>query len=257
MKKIHFLLFLLSSLTFAQEVAPSKRLEFERRFKEAVAQIEKQDYQAARKICDTIIKEEPKARGSLLIAGMASLELFEPVKAIEYLEAFRKLEPLDPQGLMLLIEANQEDKRTAKVESLIKELFELRKTNSKLQSTQSFIRERIKTQENRLLLIREYFDSKKPPYKVWEISESNMKTNEKTRSLDFSYNLGASEVEKKGEAYFLGETIIKNGVPVQINIYREEKTVPDYSVFRKWILDTIKLPPVPIYSAPFQSKEKP
>jgi tetratricopeptide (TPR) repeat protein len=254
MKKTGILLLCLTITVLAQSNSETKRKDFERRFKEAVHAIDTQDYQTARKICDGIIKEEPKARGSLLIAGMASLELFEPAKAIEYLDAFRKLEPLDPQGIMLAIEANQEDKRTAKVEALLKELYELRKTNAKLQSTENFIRERFKSSDNRLVVIREYFDCKIPPYKVWEVSEVNIKTNEKTRSLDFSYNVGASEVAKEGENYFLGETVIKNSQPLQINIYREEKNRPEYSVFRKWITDTIKQPPTPIYSAPLQPK---
>ncbi len=254
MKKIALLLLCLSPLICAQNIDPQKRLEFERRFKEAVSFIEKQDYLAARKICDSILKEEPKARGSLLIAGMASLELFESAKAIEYLDTFRKLEPQDPQGLLLLIEAHQEEKKTAKVEALLKELRELRKTNTKLQSTANFIRERFKSEENKMVIIREYFDFKKPPYKVWEISEVNLKTSERIRSIDFSYNVGASEISKKGEAFFLGETVLKEAIPVQINIYREEKNLPDYSVFRKWIVDTIKHPPTPIYSSPIQAK---
>jgi tetratricopeptide (TPR) repeat protein len=253
MKRLFLLFLCFSTLLFSQSTAPSRQADFERRFKEAVAAVQKQDYSKARQICDGIIKEEPKARGSLLIAGMASLELFEPSKAAAYLEAFRKLEPQDPQGIILSIQANQADKKVAKVESLLKELLELRKTNKKLQSEPFFLRERYKSEKNRVVLVREYYDFRAPPYKVWDVNEAELTTSESTRALDFSYNVGVSEGIKKGDAFFLGELVFKNGQPQQINIYREEKILPDYSVFRKWIVDAIQQPPKPIYSAPYQA----
>ncbi|MES2309229.1 MAG: hypothetical protein V4507_10265 [Verrucomicrobiota bacterium] len=253
MKRFGLLFLLLTLVVLGQSNPSSKQADFERRFKEAVAAIEKQDFAKARQICDGIIHEEPKARGSLLIAGMASLELFEPTKASEYLDAFRKLEPQDPEGLLLSIQSNQAEKKTAKVESLLKELTELRKTNTKLQSEPFFIRERFKSDKNRIIVIREYYDFRIPPYKVWDISEIDTTNNEGVRLLDFSYNAGASEISKKGDAYFLGEMVLKNGQPQQINIYREENTRPDYTVFRKWIVDAIQQPPKPIYTSPYQA----
>lgn len=252
MKKIILLLSCFALLGYAQTPPPDKKADFEKRFKEALQAIDTQNYQKAREICEGIIKEEPKARGSLLIAGMASLELFENDRALPFLEAFRKLEPSNAEGILFSIQANQAEKRTAKVESLRKELFELRKTNEKLKASPFFIRERFKSAPQRVVIVREYYDFTQAPFKVWQVSEINSTTQEEVRYLDFSYNVAASQL-KTGETYFFGEIIRIAGVPKEIKIYREEKSLPEYSIFRKWMTDALQNPPAAIYTAPYQS----
>lgn len=254
--RFFFLVSLLFSSVSAQNMTPEKRSDFERRFKEAMTALNSGQYSEARSICEGIIKEEPQARGSLLISAMASLELFEPEKAAPRIDAFRKLEPQSPEGILISIEANQALKKTAMVQSLLKDLLELRKTNTKLKSQPFFTRERFESAPKRVTIIREYYDSTQPPFKVWEVTEVNTSTQLETRSLDFSYNVGSGE-SKSGDPYFFSEIARVNGIPEQINIYREEKTKPEYSVFRGWIAAALQSPPKPIYTAPYRSKHNP
>ncbi len=246
--------------TFAQydSITPAKQAEYQKRFQEALAKYTSGRFAEARTQCEGILKEVPNARGSLLIAGRASLDLWEPEKAAPYLESFHKLEPKDFQGIIFGIQANQALKRTVKVEALRQELFALRKSATSpikgLTDAEEYTRERIRGAKNTIITVREYFDPKAAPYRAWEVRqiEGESKT---VRSFDFSYSADASTRAQqagnpKAEYYMFSEIIIKDEKPVQIALYREEKSKPDYSVFRKWFMEAIETPPKPLYVSP-------
>ncbi|PAW78494.1 MAG: hypothetical protein B9S32_06105 [Verrucomicrobia bacterium Tous-C9LFEB] len=248
--------FFLSSGTVtlhAQTADPAKIAALQARFKSGVELFNAGKNDDALKIFDAILVEEPKARGSLFFSAFIQLRKGQYETAATLIDRFLELEPRDFKGIVLAIQANQALHRTAKVEALRKTLFELERAGSitavpGLTDTHSmYIRERILLGDGRSIIVGEYFNYKKEPFVVY-LAEQIDTTGNPVRRLVLSYAPDAKDANV--ESFALSEYVIVNGEVKQINIYRQDSTRPDYETCRRWMLEAIKNPPKPIYSAP-------
>jgi tetratricopeptide (TPR) repeat protein len=236
----------------AQTTDPAKVQELARRFKEGVELENAGKFVEARKIFDGIIAEEPKAPGSLLCAGIASMQLNEFGRAIDYLQKFRVLQPKDGSALVFLIQANQALGRTAQVEPLAQELRAMRAEGNEVKglTDQAFYeRERAPRKDGTAVVVKEFYDEAKDPFLVWELTQLNA-AGGTVRDMVISVDHAKDAAAKP--TYVFAEYAIKDGQPRQINIYRQEKQRPDYDAFRKWCEDALLDPPKPILIVPMK-----
>lgn len=237
----------------AQTTDQAKIAELQAKFKSGVELFNASKNDEALKVFEGILAEEPKARGSLFFSAFIQLHKGQYETAAGLIDRFLELEPKDFKGIVLAIQANQALRRTAKVEALRKTLFELQNagkitTVPGLTDTHTmYIRERILLGDGRSIIVGEYFNYKSEPYVVY-LAEQVDTTGKPVRRLVISYAPDQKDATK--ESFALSEYVIVNGEVKQINIYRQEETRPDYETCRRWLLEAIKTPPKPIYSAP-------
>lgn len=240
----------------AQTNDPAKVAALQARFKSGVELFNAGKNDEALKIFDAILAEEPKARGSLFFSAFIQLRRGQYETAASLIDRFLELEPKDFKGIVLAIQANQALRRTAKVEALRKTLFDLEHSGSitavpGLTDTHAmYIRERILLGDGRSIIVGEYFNYKKEPFVVY-LAEQIDNSGNPVRRLVLSY--APDPKDANVETFALSEYVIVNGDVKQINIYRQDATRPDYDTCRRWMLDAIKNPPKPIYSAPITS----
>jgi hypothetical protein len=243
------------------QVSPDseKGQDLHRRYQEAVALSQKGQDEAALALFTGILKEEPKAPGSLYFSGVLNLRLGHPDRAIETLAALHALTPDDHKPLPLLIEANQELRRTIRVEEYRKALYALRqsalaagKTVPGLTDTKNYLREKVYLDGGAQVAFSEFYDPAVEPFIVWEAVELDGQGN-MIRDLLLTANPDATaELHKKDpkladvQIYLFGEFVIKDGKIQQFNLYRQENSLPAYEAFRGWALDAIKQPPKPL-----------
>jgi tetratricopeptide (TPR) repeat protein len=252
-----FLLALVAATPFltAQTADPAKLADYQKRFRQGVELAGEGKPAEALKIFDSIIAEEPKARGSLFYAGFVSSQMGEYAKAADYLKKFRDLEPKDFKGLILSIQVSQALKRTAAVESLRRELYDVRKgTNTPgLSDAQMYVREKVIGDKGTLSVISEFFDYQKEPYRLWQVEQLDTDGNV-GRHLVLSYSPEDTkklrEKDPRAEMFFLGEYVIREGKIAQVNIYRQEFAKPSYEQCRDWMLSALKTPPKPLAISP-------
>lgn len=250
----------------AQTADPAKIAELQARFKSGVDLFNAGKNEEALKVFDTILTEEPKARGSLFFSAFITLRMGQYEKAADFIDRFLVLEPKDFKGLVLAIQANQSLKRVPKVEALRKQLFALRDTVTPVPGITDtrlmYIRERFKTADGRSIQFGEYFDYKIEPYMLY-LAEQTDSAGAVLRRLVLSFDPDATkqlpnDAKAAGqEAFFLSEYVIVNGEVKQINVYRQESSRPDYLTCRQWMLEAIKTPPKPIVSAPVAAPATP
>ncbi len=261
--KPFLLLSLLLSLALplsAQTTDPAKVAALHEQFIQGLKLAEQAKPDEALAIFDGIIKQEPKAKGSLYYAGLLCIQLNQPEKAIDYLTRFHALDPDDYKHLVLLIQASQMLGRDLRVEEYRKALYAIRnsgKTIPGLTDDKAFPREKIFLDKGAgEIEINEFFDPKADPQIAWELMQRD-DHGLMTRHLLLAYNKEATEALRKtdpklavAEVWLFGEIAIKDGKPVQYSLYRQEIALPAYSDFRKWALDAIKNPPKPITVQP-------
>lgn len=253
-------LFLLLPLSLSAEQSKEDRLHS--LFLQGVQLRESGKPTEALKVFEQIIAEEPKAPGSLFMAGNICADARDNEKAIDYLNRFHEIEPSNFQAIIRLIQCNQALRRDAAVEPLRKELYALRDSHwiAGLSDELSYVRERIPEEKGSQVIIEEYFSYKKPPFFLWEAKEVSAE-GKVTRRLVLSYDEAAtkkmvdSDPRLAGvEAFFLSEFVLKNGEMAQINIYRQESARPSYKICRSWFLDAIHQPPTPLLVQPIEKR---
>ncbi len=244
-----FLFLSAGSAIHAQTSDPAKIAELQTRFKGGVDLFNSGKNDEALKVFTAILAEEPKARGSLFFAAFINLHQGKYEQAAALADRFLELEPKDFKGIVLAIQANQALKRTAKVEALRATLFTLRDTITPVpglvDARTMYIRERILSDDGRNIIFCEYFDYKNEPFVLY-MAEQVDSVGKPVRRLVLSYD----SQSKDKESFALSEYVIVNSEIKQINIYRQENARPDYLTCRQWMLDAIKAPPKPLYSAP-------
>lgn len=243
----------------AQAPDPAKVQELADKFAKGKALISQSQYPEAAAQFEEIIAEVPDARGSLLLAGFAYLEMGDYKKSAERLNQFQKLEPEDVQGIIWAIQANQALGRDIKVRKLIATLKELRdagKPLTGLKGRSEFIRQRQKQDDGSLIVITEYFDYKAEPYRLWTAEQIDKDGIVQRRmALSFDEDATKEAVEKlkgKGgddlEVFFLSEYVMEGGELAKINVYKQEFERPSYTSAKKMFLDAIANPPTPIHT---------
>ena len=119
------------------QMDPAKVAEYQKRFQEGYALEQAGKLQEARTVYDGILAEDPRAKRSLLEAGVISFQLGELAKADAYLEKLHSLVPDFPKAIELLIQINQQLKHDVKVELLLRDFRELHDSGKIPQLTQS------------------------------------------------------------------------------------------------------------------------
>jgi len=240
-------------------VDSAKGQALHQRYEEGLKLAQDGQVDAALAIFTDILKEEPKAPGSLYFSGALNLRLAHPDRAIEPLATLHALTPEDHKPLLLLIEANQELRRTIRVEEYRKALFALRqsalaagKTVPGLTDAKNYLRERVYLDGGAQADFSEFYDPAVEPYIVWEAIELDGQGN-MIRDLLLTANPDATaELHKKDpkladvQIFLFGEFVIKDHKIQQFNLYRQENGLPTYEAFRSWTLDAIKQPPKPL-----------
>jgi tetratricopeptide (TPR) repeat protein len=262
--RLRFILVLgltLGTLSFVRaEPTPEKAAQFEKRFKEGKVLFDDGKEAEALKVFDAILAEEPKARGSLFFGGWSHLNLGEYDPAADYLKKFLELDSPVAQkfrALILAIQANQSLRRVAAVESLRKQLYDLRSSGQSipgLTDAKMFTREKIKGPNDTTYVIAEGFDPKVEPNRAWQLDvlDADLQLQ---RTLVLSYDAkSTAEFQTKDkkltgvEVYYLSELHYKDGKTVQVDVYRQEIEKPAYETCRQWMLDAVKQPPAPLFS---------
>jgi hypothetical protein len=244
---------------------PAKIAELTQRFQSGVKFVNDGKPQEALDVFLGIIKEEPKARGSLFYAAVISLQLGQADAADGYISRFRELAPTDFRGLIVMIQVNQALRRSVKVEALRKELLTLRGSSNipGLTDARSYTRERINGDKGTFVNIAEFFDYTVEPNFVYLAEELNP-DGELQRRLTVFYNKDETAKARAQDPKFasvevfnFSEDVLKDGKPVQVNIYRQEVDKPSYETARKWILDALHEPPKPLVTVPLPPMEEP
>jgi tetratricopeptide (TPR) repeat protein len=245
---------------WGQEASPSPaQVEaLAKRFNDGHALLKQGKNAEALVIFQEIIAKEPKAKGSLLMAGFACLELDKPKEAAEHFQKLLELEPKDARAIAGAIQANQALQRDIKVTKLIEQLQQLKAANADLAGAcdpDKFIREKVRRGGGTVVLISEYFDSKKEPYRVWT-AEEMAPAGEIKRRLLLSYDEDATQEalalsKGKGgiEVYFLSEYVMDGEKLKEIRVYRQEFEKPKYAQAREWMVGAIEKPPTPLHTA--------
>jgi tetratricopeptide (TPR) repeat protein len=225
-------------LAQAQTVDPAKIEDFKKRFAQAV-QLEKAgQFKEARIICEGILAEEPKARGSLFLAGQICLGLEDFSQAAVYLERFRILEPKAPEGVILLLQTYQVLKMKEKVEALRKELYQLQADRAPgIADMESFGREKMRVSVDSLAIILEFFDYRRAPYRLWELKQ--LTTGSKVpRDLAIIYEPGGETENFKLVEYM----IMPDGTYRQAE-WIKKMPKPDYETAKARMLAVLQQAP--------------
>jgi tetratricopeptide (TPR) repeat protein len=245
----------LAAFASASEPPPEKVKELQERFARGRALLEQREFKEAREVFAGILKEAPEARGSLVLSGVASVELMEFDKAADFFERFLKLEPNDPIGLIGAIKANQALRKNVKVEALRARLLELKKagSNNVLNTMGSYERERIPQELGHFIAATEYFAEKplEPVFMFLLVSPEGraLRRLELVRGSDEATNRARQSHEKLADAvvYFFQEIDLATaGTGDGFKIYRQELSRPTYEQVRSWVLAAIKNPPKPL-----------
>lgn len=104
--------------------------ELQARFKQGYALFEAGQYRKALATFESIRKADPDARGSLLLSGMAHLQLFEFAESADCFRRFLQLEPAHVSGLVGGIKAHQAIGDEEAVEKYRQALFRLKSTQA-------------------------------------------------------------------------------------------------------------------------------
>lgn len=259
------------------ETDPAKVADFQKRFLSGY-QLEKDGKLSdALAIYEGILAEQPKAKGSLLHAGVVSFKLGNLDKADEYLERLssivsdEELERLHeqkpdefPDVLEQLIQINQARKHDVKVELLIQRFTNLQKSGKLpgLSKRLWFDRELIHSNEQDIV-ISQFFDYTFDPNTVWMVRVYDPAGDLKRRLL-LNYDAEATKALRAKDAKYANtqvftwfEHVIKDGQVKEIDAYLQIFALPDYEKFRSAMLVILANPPKPIYSAPVAAPPAP
>ncbi|HEY8965744.1 MAG TPA: hypothetical protein VIM58_04825, partial [Candidatus Methylacidiphilales bacterium] len=183
----------------AQTTDPAKVAALHEKFIQGLKLAEQAKPEEALAVFDSIIKDEPKAKGSLYYAGLISIQLNQPEKAIDYLNRFHDIDPNDYKHLVLLIQANQMLGKDLRVEEYRKALYALRTSGTPipgLTDEKAFTREKIFDKTAGEIDINEYFDPKAAPQIAWEVLQLNDQ-GKVTRNLLVAQNKDATDALRK------------------------------------------------------------
>ncbi len=244
-----------AGLPGSAESNPEKIEDFKRRFAQGGELQKAGKYDEARKIYDSILAEEPNARGSLLEAGEISYRLNDLTRADGYLEKLHSLEPNFPGAIELLIQINQSLKRDVKVELLLRDFRALYESGKVPGMRPFFVRERIKA-DQQVIIISQFFDYTQSPNTVYMAEVFDSSGNIQRRILlnyddDTTKALRAKDARyQTTEVFTWFEHKLVAGKVTEIDAYLQVFALPDYNKFRSAMYVILANPPKPIYSAP-------
>jgi tetratricopeptide (TPR) repeat protein len=142
------------------QVSDARAKELRQRFEEGCKLVEQNRLESALEVFAEILREDGKARGSLLMSGLVENQRFRFVEAAGFFERFLQLEPNHEQGLIGAVKAFQGAGRESEGEAYRLRLWRLRQTakSEKLKVMASYERERIALDGGGWISVQEYFE---------------------------------------------------------------------------------------------------
>lgn len=144
----------------ASGVPEGRAKELRQRFEEGCRLVAQNRLEPALEIFASILREDPEARGSLLMSGLVENQRFRFAEAAGFFERFVRLEPTHEQGLMGWIKALHGLGRVEEAEPLRLRLIQLRRSgkSAKLRVMASYEREVVPQAGGAWISVQEYFD---------------------------------------------------------------------------------------------------
>jgi len=250
-----------------QTTAPDavKIADFEKRFAQGKQLEQDGKLTEARAVFDGILAEDPNAKGSLREAGIVSVGLNDLPKANDYFEKLKTLVPDYPAAIESLIQINQALGRDVKVEVLLKEFRDLHSSGKlpEFTKSRSFVRERMPSDQNSVIVISEFFDYKLEPYTMWMAKKYDA-DGHLVRWLLLNYDPDATKALRAKDPKYANteiftwyEHVLKDEKVKEVDVYLQIFALPDYKKFRSAMLTILANPPKPIYSQTVDASAQP
>jgi tetratricopeptide (TPR) repeat protein len=209
-------------------------------------------------VFQNILREEPEARGSLLMASIVLNKMARYQEAIDYLERFRKLEPDDFRGISHLIQAKQGLKDESAVAQLKAELLALKNrppAQEGLFGARSYRRERIplnREEGGPYMAILEFFNPEIDPFVEWfaDVYDGDGVLQRRFLLGYESNTVAISETKKQririSDTMILGEVRSQEDVPKEFIVFEQIEKRPTYAEARQRFLQLLQKTPEPI-----------
>lgn len=232
---------------FMKPISEEKKEELRGQFMQGLQFMQQGKYVDALSFFKSNLREDPNAKGSLLMSAVAYVELGQFEEAVENIDPFLKLEPRNSEGLIAGIKSHQGKGNHDEAERLIARLRTLKNEgkDSRLNVMASFERELIPLSGGRKISSQEYFDytvGKLDP--VWRFLLKDSPTNI-SRKLDFTPApaeeasiLRQQNPDLKG-VYVLSESIYADGKLSNVKIHRF-LSAPDYKTVRRYVTEILE-----------------
>lgn len=244
------LLFLLLPFSASAETTPEKTKELRQRFEEGCKLVTQNRIEPALEIFAGILREDPEARGSLLMSGIVLNQQRRFAESAPIFERFAKLEPDHEQGLIGAVKAFQSTDRTAEAEPYRLRLFQLRKLgkSEKLKVMASYEREVIVQKDGHWISVQEYFDEADFQPKWAYLWMKDEKTIGRRLQLNLMPESEAKAVRSgnpsfgPGKVYALSEAIYEGGEFKRTKIHRLVPGNTPYDGVKKMALEVLRAP---------------
>ena len=248
--EVWFLFFLLFPFASFSETTPDKTKELRQRFEDGCKLVSQNRAEPALEIFSGILREDPEARGSLLMSGIVLNQQRRFAEAVPFFQHFTRLEPDHEQGLIGMVKACQSSDRESEAEPYRLHLFQLRQSgkSAKLKVMASYEREVIPRNDGRWVSVQEYFDEAdlRPKWAYLLLKD------EKTIARRLQLNL-LPESEAKiartnnasfgpGKIYALSEAIYEGGEFKRSKIHRLVSGGTSYAEAKKLALEVFAQP---------------
>jgi len=243
----------------------AKIADFEKRFAQGKQLEQDGKLTEARAVFDGILAEDPDAKGSLREAGIVSVGLHDLPKANQYFEKLNALVPDYPAVIESLIQINQALGRDVKVETLLKEFRNLHNSGKLPDFSKSlyFVRERMPSDQNSVIVISEFFDYKQEPHTMWMAKKYDA-DGHLVRWLLLNYDPDATMALRgkdpkyaSTEIFTWYEHVLKDEKVKEVDVYLQIFALPDYKKFRSAMLTILANPPKPIYTQAVDASSQP
>jgi tetratricopeptide (TPR) repeat protein len=242
-----FLLLPLPASSSTPATPPEKAKALRQRFEEGCNLVAQLRLEPALEVFGGILREDPEARGSLLMSGIVLNQLHRFDEAAPFFERFAKLEPNHEQGLIGAVKAFHGAGREAEAEPYRLRLFQLRKSgkSEKLKVLASYEREIIPAADGRWISVQEYFDEAdlRPKWAYLQMKD------EKTIGRRLQLNLMPENEAKlaraanasfgSGKVYALSEAIYEKGEFKRTKIHRLVSGTTPYPEVKKMALEIL------------------
>jgi tetratricopeptide (TPR) repeat protein len=231
---------------------PPSQVEIEAlrdRFRQGVVLMSQGSNESALKIFNAILDTDPNARGSLLMAGIASNQLGNYLQASDYFDRFLALEPKNSAGLIGAIKANQALNLTPKVDTLRERLVQLRKEGKdiKLNRMISYERQRIPLPGGTGISILESFDDSNAQA-IWSFNLIGPE-NKLIRRIELISCPEEFKGQPDASPFMLAEPVYEGEIIARYKIIEGLQEMPSYEPLRNKVVKMLEATPKPAASA--------
>lgn len=221
--------------------SPEQIAAWKARFQQGVRQVEAGKFAEALAVFDGILAEDPDARGSLLMSGIALNHLGRWEEADRRLTRFLALQPNHVTGTLAAVQAKQGLKKTAEADRFRDQLRRMRRAggDARLTAMKSFERERELRSDGVIWIVLETFEPEGTD-PVWAMISLNA-DQKQTRRLEWAPL--PPDAGQKG--FVLGEPLYREGALAGYKIHRLVSTLPDYDAARAALAEVMAVVPPP------------